>query len=262
MQYSSTCTNRPSIYDYNLQYKFRSVHLCSSIVLYVSRRCICGTSFATMPVATVAAPSDPPSNNESMVKSEKDGEQNVVNNIEINNLMDPPKGDDDESERQSPQSIHRSSTANLMRSRSDARPMNATKRFWKVVTRLLLCQTKSEAFETKQVRVPTREEKGSFVHGLTLASDGSLTRLSNWLLQLKFLSVIGMFLVIYMIIIFLFSMILGLAINVAYAKTGATCCEEYEFAENTFLNNVGVVFELSWTVSDSLRSYRGLVVSP
>jgi hypothetical protein len=59
-----------------------------------------------------------------------------------------------------------------MRSRSDARPMNATKRFWKGITRLLLCQKEAETFETKQVRVPTREEKGSFVDALTLASDG------------------------------------------------------------------------------------------
>jgi hypothetical protein len=51
-----------------------------------------------------------------------------------------------------------------------------------------------------------------------------------------------MFLVFYMIIIFLFSLILGLAINVAYAKTGATCCEQYEYTENTLANNFGVVF--------------------
>ena len=220
--------------------------------------------------------------NESMVKSENDLKHlnsnkktdvghDAVANDNVNNLLDPPEGDDEESERQSPLSIHRSSIfknrfgfasspANFMRSRSDARPMNATKRFWKRAIRLLLCQREPEALETKQVRVPPREEKGSFVDSLTSASEGSLTRLSNWLLQLKFLSVIGLFLVFYMVIIFMFCLVLGLAINRAYTKVGATCCEQYEFTENTFANNFGVVFELSWTVSDSLLSLRGLVV--
>lgn len=146
------------------------------------------------------------------------------------------------------------SPMNLVRRPHERRSTSRTNPCWHWAARMCRCvsQRKNEPtsrHDDKQVRIPPRKELG--LKGLAHASGEAISAASNWLQRRTFVAVVGLFLLFYLTAVILFSCILTIAINLAFSKRGMMCCTGYDFDSNTSSNNYVIVFELSWTVSDS-----------
>ena len=139
----------------------------------------------------------------------------------------------------------RTSPENLFRRLNVRRSTNSCRS----ASRCLPLQKEPKICDDDEVRIPPREELGW--QGLALASGEAFSAVVNWLQRRPFLAVVGLFLIVYLISVTLFVFLLFMAINLYYDNRKEMCCEGYDFDINTISNNYFVVFDLSWTVSDS-----------
>ena len=125
---------------------------------------------------------------------------------------------------------------------------------WYSASRCFSRQKETKFSRVDQVRISPHEELGW--QGLAHVSGEAFSSATNWLQRRTFIAVVGLFLIFYLIFITLFCFILYAGINFSYSDKGMMCCEGFDFDANTVSNNYQVVFELSWTVSDSDRRNR------
>lgn len=140
----------------------------------------------------------------------------------------------------------------IVRPFREAHPMSATERYVRILRRSVGLddhekQTRSEKETNHQYRIPPREETKNGVLFFFALSENTMENVTIWLHQSSFTNVILSYLVIYLVIILVFSAIAHWVIATTYNRSAQKCCSGYDFDDQGYWHNFGTSFELSWT---------------